>query len=91
MDELKKALANPAAVFAKPRDVVVNPALSREQKIAVLRRWEHDARMLQARNEEIMTEASEELLSEILDSLHELDYWPDLEQTGTTKPANTTN
>ena len=89
MDKFKQALANPAAVFAKPSDVVVNPALSREQKIDVLRHWEHDTRMLQARNEEIMTDASEELLSEILDSLHELDYWPDLEQAGRTNPAKT--
>jgi len=45
--------------------------------------------MLQARNEEIMTDASEELLSEILDSLHELDYWPDLEQVDRANPAKT--
>jgi hypothetical protein len=89
VDELKQALANPAAVFAMPRDVVINPALSREQKIDVLRRWEHAARMLQARNEEIMADAPEELLSEILDSLHDLDYWPDLKLAGRANPPKT--
>ena len=89
MDELKQALANPVAVFVMPRDVVLHPALSREQKIDVLRQWEHDVRMLQARNEEIMADAAQELLSEIRDSLHELDYWPDLEQAGRARSAKT--
>jgi hypothetical protein len=82
VNKLKQALANPAAVFAAPNEVVFNPALSRKQKIEVLRRWEYDARLLQVTDEESgksMVDASEELLSEILEALHELDYWPDLD------------
>lgn len=85
MNELKQALANPAAVFSKPLEVVFNPALSRQQKIEVLRRWEHDARLLQVTNEGRLTDESEELLSEILDSLHELDYWPDLDHAASNR------
>ena len=77
--KLRQALVNPAAVFAKPKEVVFNPALSRKQKIDVLRRWEHDARMLQVATQESKIDKSEELLSEILESLQQLDYWPDLQ------------
>jgi hypothetical protein len=78
--KLKQALINPAAVFAKPDEVVFNPALSRKQKIDVLRRWEYDARMLQVANWESKIDESEELLADILESLHQLDYWPDLDR-----------
>jgi hypothetical protein len=79
VNELKQALVNPAAIFGKPDEVVFSSILSRKQKIDVLRRWESDARSRQSANEE--KGGSEELLSEILESLHQLDYWPDLEQT----------
>ena len=80
MKKLKQALINPTAVFAKPNEVVFNPALSRKQKIDVLRRWEYDARMLQMGNQESKFDESEEILAEILESLHQLDYWPDLDR-----------
>jgi hypothetical protein len=78
--KLKQALVNPASVFAKPNEVVFAPALSRKQKIDVLRRWEYDARMLQMENQESKVDESEELLAEILESLQQLDYWPDLDR-----------
>jgi hypothetical protein len=78
--KLTQALVNPASVFAKPDEVVFNPALSRKQKIDVLRRWEDEARLLQVANRESKIDESEELLSEILESLHQLDYWPDLDR-----------
>jgi len=83
--KLKQALVNPAAVFAEPKEVVVNPTFSRQQKIDVLRRWEHDTRLFQASAKQRLTDASEELLGKILESLHELDYWPDLEHPGWSK------
>jgi hypothetical protein len=42
--ELKRARLVPSAVFASPAEVVRAPGLSRAQKIAILRRWEFDAR-----------------------------------------------
>jgi hypothetical protein len=83
--KLKQALVNPAAVFAEPKEVVVNPTFSRQQKIDVLRRWEQETRLFQASAKERLTDASEELLGAILDSLHELDYWPDLEHPSSNK------
>jgi hypothetical protein len=83
--KLKQALVNPAAVFAEPKEVVVNPTFSRQQKIDVLRRWEHDTRLFEASAKERLTDASEALLGEILESLHELDYWPDLEHPSSNK------
>ncbi len=68
MKKLKQALVNPAAVFAEPKEVVVNPTFSRQQKIDVLRRWEHDTRLFQARAKQRLTDASEELLGEIPES-----------------------
>lgn len=53
--DVKQALLNPAVVFTKPEDVVGNTDLAREQKIAILRRWEYDVRELQVADEEGMT------------------------------------
>ena len=80
MKKFEQALVNPASVFAKPNEVVFSPAFSRKQKIDVLRRWECDTRMLQMANQEGKFDESEELLTEILESLHQLDYWPDLDR-----------
>jgi hypothetical protein len=88
MKKFEQALVNPASVFAKPNEVVSTPALSREQKIDVLRRWEYDARMLQMGNQEGQVDESDELLAEILESLHELDYWPDLDRHRTYRGGN---
>jgi hypothetical protein len=42
--ELKRARLVPSAVFASPDEVLEAAGLSRTQKIAILRRWEFDAR-----------------------------------------------
>ena len=42
--ELKRARLVPSSVFASPEEVVASAALSRVQKIAILRRWEFDVR-----------------------------------------------
>jgi hypothetical protein len=42
--ELKRARLVPSSVFASPDQVVRSVDLSRAQKIAILRRWEFDAR-----------------------------------------------
>ena len=42
--ELKRARLVPSAVFASPAEVLRATGLSRAQKIAILRRWEFDAR-----------------------------------------------
>jgi hypothetical protein len=46
--ELKRARLVPSAVFASPDEVVASAALSRAQKISILRRWEFDTRGMEA-------------------------------------------
>jgi hypothetical protein len=66
--ELKRARLVPSAAFASPADVVRAAGLSRAQKIAILRRWEFDARppmeQLGARRDEpILNEVRQALVS----------------------------
>jgi hypothetical protein len=42
--ELKRARLVPSAVFGSPDEVLRSAELNRSQKIAILRRWEFDAR-----------------------------------------------
>lgn len=42
--ELKRARLVPSSVFTSPEEVVNSAELSPAQKIAILRRWEFDAR-----------------------------------------------
>ena len=58
MIDIDKALTDPSSVFATPDEVCEAADLSGEQKIAVLRRWEHDARELQVAEEENMAGGS---------------------------------
>ena len=46
--ELKRARLVPSSMFANPEAVVRSGALSRAQKIEILRRWELDARRADA-------------------------------------------
>ncbi|MGH6903401.1 MAG: hypothetical protein ACREIR_11755 [Geminicoccaceae bacterium] len=46
--ELKRARLVPSSVFASPDEVVSSAELSQAQKIAILRRWEFDARGVEA-------------------------------------------
>lgn len=50
----EKALQNPAAVFREPETVLNAENLTREEKIAILQRWEYDARELSVAEEENM-------------------------------------
>jgi len=52
--EYDQALLNPAAVFKMPKDVVASDALTTEQKLEVLKRWETDALLLSVAQEENM-------------------------------------
>lgn len=49
-----KALLDPAAVFAHPRDVLDSDAMTAEQKLELLKRWETDAIQLSIATEENM-------------------------------------
>ena len=67
-----EAMANPAAIYRRPVDICKDAALSREQKIQVLRQWEYDARELEVAEEENMAGGPPDLLAEVLAALNEL-------------------
>jgi len=83
--DLEKAKLNPAATFSSPQEVVSNRELSREQKIEILQRWEHDATAMEVAEEEGMPGPQPKLLQPIREALHSLDFWPDTERSSPNK------
>lgn len=84
MDPIE-AKKNPARVFARPKDVVEHDALTRGDKIDILRRWRYDALQMEVAQEENMQgDSGGTLLREIVDALQSLGYTPD-EDTPPTK------
>lgn len=83
--DIEKALIDPAAVFSSPKDVVAESALSTDQKIQVLRRWEYDARELTVAEEENMPGDGSDVLDQVLRCLHELGFSPDHNEGPPTK------
>jgi hypothetical protein len=59
------ALDSPTSFFAEPQDVVTHPKLSREQKLAILRRWEQDALRLSTSEAEGMGGGEESMLGRV--------------------------
>jgi hypothetical protein len=73
MTEYERALHDPRAVFAEPKEV-----LSADQQHAVLESWRHDALRLSASEGENMAGGEEAMLQRVCDALRELER-----QTGT--------
>jgi len=73
--DMKLAMQNPSRVFSGPEEVVGHADLLREEKIAILRRWEYDARDMEVADEEGMrqSDCEENLLRRILSLLVTLD------------------
>jgi|TARA_B100000965_G_scaffold384630_1_gene385076 hypothetical protein len=83
--DMEQALLDPASVFETPEALLLNPDLSREQKIEILRRWEYDASEVSVAVEEGMPDGDDDLLQRILNALGELSASIDGEKTGPTK------
>lgn len=83
--DMEQALLDPGSVFGSPEAVLVSGALSRDQKIEVLRRWEYDASENGVALEEGMRNGESELLRRILLALGELTGGIDAERVGPTK------
>jgi hypothetical protein len=82
--DYEQALLDPSSVFDRPEDVLTHPALSRDQRIEILRRWTYDASEVCVAAEEGMPDGNGDLLRRILialDSLAEVD----MEHSGPTK------
>ena len=63
--DLEAALQDPPAFFAEPQDVADYPQLSREEKLAILRRWEQDALRLSESESEGMGGGEENMLGRV--------------------------
>jgi hypothetical protein len=64
----EEKLEKPHAHFGAPRDVVADPALSKEEKVEALETLEQDARLLATAAQEGMTGGEESRLPEVLDA-----------------------
>jgi hypothetical protein len=60
-----QALLNPAAVFKRPKDIFETDALTTDQKLEVLKRWETDALLLSVATEENMGGGEESQIEEV--------------------------
>lgn len=63
--DIEAALRDPTACFREPQEVAEHPQLSREDKLAILRRWEHDALRLSASEGEGMAGGEEAMLGRV--------------------------
>ncbi len=74
MVDIELAKVNPAGVYKRPKDVLNDASLTREQKIDILRRWAYDERELAVAEEEnMLTPVSNgTILDEVLESLLKL-------------------
>jgi hypothetical protein len=83
--DMKMALLDPASVFATPEEVVKHRALTKEQKMEVLRRWEYDAAEIAVAVEEGMPGEDNGVLRRVMLALEQLTRAIDLEHVGPTK------
>lgn len=72
--EAKKV--NPTVSYDHPNDVLNDAALTREQKIAILREWHYDAVRLQESASESMTGGEPDRLRSVSNALLELGVSP---------------
>lgn len=82
--DYEQALLDPSSVFGRPEDVLAHLALSREQKIEILRRWTYDASEDCVATEEGMPDGNGDLLRRILVALDFL-VDVDMEHSGPNK------
>lgn len=85
--DLRLAMLDPAQVFETPEDVGGNESLTRDQKIAILRRWAYDDADVSVAGEEGMPGGAGDLQQRILLALKCLGDGldPDFERVGPTK------
>jgi len=67
--DIDAALVNPSRYFAEPDDILVAPGLRSDEKIRLLKQWEHDARLLAIAEEENMGGGEETKLGRVLNAL----------------------
>ncbi|MFO1061733.1 MAG: hypothetical protein U1E53_32780 [Dongiaceae bacterium] len=83
--DLEAALLNPAGCFAEPGDVLAEQALTREQKLRILRQWDQDARQLAVAEEENMTGGEENMVGRVSKAILALGGDAERDQAAPTK------
>ena len=83
--DVERALVDPSAVFATPEAVLTHAALTRTQKVEILKRWAYDAADISVAVEEGMPGAEETLLRRITLALQDLTGPLDLDRAGPSK------
>ena len=63
--DLEAALRDPTACFREPQEVIDDPQLSRDDKLTILRRWQHDALRLSTSEGEGMMGGEENMLRRV--------------------------
>jgi hypothetical protein len=71
--DVEAIMADPTATFAQPRDVLTDPRFSREIKLKILQRWEHDARSLAVAEGEGMSGGEESMHGRVLHAIRSLE------------------
>jgi len=72
-EDKKKALTSPSGVFKTPDEVTACKDLSKDEKAAILKQWELDARLLQVASEEGMSEGEGSLFADVKKAQSKLD------------------
>ena len=70
--DMERALLDPGSVFETPEALLLCEALSKQQKIEILRRWEYDASENSVATEEGMPDGENDLLHRILVAIDRL-------------------
>ncbi len=83
--DIEKAKLDPGAVFTSPEEVAAHDALTIDQKIEILRRWEYDASEMAVAEEEGMMGGEPSLLARVLAALDSLGDGYDAEHSPPTK------
>lgn len=89
--DYERALDDPAAQFAGPEDVLIEPGLTTKQKVEILRRWEYEECEVAVAEEEGMTGGKFSMLQPIMLALERLDGGVDVEHTSPTKQHGMSN
>jgi len=73
MADFERALIDPSSEYDFPNDVLLDDNLSKEQKIQILKQWQHDSLEIMRADEENMSGDSENMLNRVSVALHRVE------------------
>lgn len=85
--DLDAVLADPAASFAQPQDVLTDARFSPEIKLKILRQWERDAHNLAVADNEGMSGGEESMQGRVLHALRSVEESAGQDQTQTQRKS----